>query len=626
MLDSFRKISKTWVGKLIGGFLIIGLAGFGISNVIFDIGTNTVARVGDEEITAREFQRAYSTDLQRFAQQMGQMPTPEQALAMGVPSATLNRLASDAAINSTAEQLGLGVSDDRLAIMLRQDPSFAGTLGQFERQNFLRVLQQSGFTEAEYFELQTRAARRQQLAAALFADISAPEAALELVSGYAGDTRSIDYLVLNETSVPAVAEPTEEELAAYLEEHQGEFRTVEERSVHVLSLSPETLAATITIPEAEIEAEYERTRASRTRPERRRIVQVALNTEAQQAVFEEGQAAGESFETLAAEAGVAPDDLGLLSETQVTDPALAEAAFGLAEGEFTVIPGVGGQRAVAVTEIEPGGETALAEVRDEIAQGLALEQARQDFLDILDQIEELRATFQPLPEIAARFDLPVHSLDVTSSGSELAEVPDLPQDERPRVAERIFAADEGQLTPAITLNSSHSLWFDLTAVEPARDQTLEEVGDEVRAALMAERTQEALAAEAERVVAELDAGRALSDIAAGLGEEVVRSAPFGRGGAELSAIGPEVAAAAFSGGSDHHGAARNAEGDHVVFEVAEIVPGTEESRDEVTTYLAETTRDSLFSEFVSGARDQTGLRINRQIFDQLINLDGTAGQ
>src|SRR5690606_20397844 len=350
--------------------------GFGISNVIFDIGTNTVARVGDEEITAREFQRAYSTDLQRFAQQMGQMPTPEQALAMGVPSATLNRLASDAAINSTAEQLGLGVSDDRLAIMLRQDPSFAGTLGQFERQNFLRVLQQSGFTEAEYFELQTRAARRQQLAAALFADISAPEAALELVSGYAGDTRSIDYLVLNETSVPAVAEPTEEELAAYLEEHQGEFRTVEERSVHVLSLSPETLAATITIPEAEIEAEYERTRASRTRPERRRIVQVALNTEAQQAVFEEGQTAGESFETLAAEAGVAPDDLGLLSETQVTDPALAEAAFGLAEGEFTVIPGVGGQRAVAVTEIEAGGETALAEVRGEIAQGLALEQAR----------------------------------------------------------------------------------------------------------------------------------------------------------------------------------------------------------------------------------------------------------
>src|SRR5690606_25576339 len=196
---------------------------------------------------------------------------------------------------------------------------------------------------------------------------------------------------------------------------------------------------------------------------------------------------------------------------------------------------------------------------------------------------------------------------------------------RPRVAERIFAADEGQLTPAITLNSSHSLWFDLTAVEPARDQTLEEVGDEVRAALMAERTQEALAAEAERVVAELDAGRALSDIASGLGEEVVRSAPFGRGGAELSAIGPEVAAAAFSGGSDHHGAARNAEGDYVVFAVAEVVPAAE-ATEEVANFLEQSARDSLFSEFVGGIRDQAGLRVNQQVFSQVVGLDGAAGQ
>jgi peptidyl-prolyl cis-trans isomerase D len=626
MLDSFRKISRTWVGKLIGAFLIIGLAGFGISNVIFDIGTNTVARVGDEEITAREFQRAYSTDLQRFAQQMGQMPTGEQALALGVPSSTLNRLASDAAINNLAERLGLGVSNDRLAIMLRRDPSFAGTLGTFERQNFLRVLQQSGFTETEYFELQTRAARRQQLAAALFADISAPEAAEELVSGYAGDTRSIDYIVLNEASIPPVAEPTEEELAAHLEEHQGEYRTEAERSVDVMTLSPQTLAETITIPEAEIEAEYERTRANRVRPERRQIQQVPLATEELRTAFQEGQAAGESFEALVAEAGLTPSDLGILSEAQVTDRALAEAAFGLEEGEFTIIPGVGGQRAVAVTEIEPGGETTLDEARGEIAQDLALEQARDDFLEILDQIEELRATFQPLPQIAERFGLPVHSLELTADGSALAAVPDLPEEDQARVAERIFSAEEEQLTAAVTLNASHNLWFDLKSIEPARDQTLDEVRDEVRAALIAERTQEALAAEAERVVAELEAGRPLPEVAGELGEEAVRSAPFGRGGAELSAIGPEVAEAAFSGGSDHHGFARNAEGNYVVFEVAEIVPAGEEATDEVTSYLEQTTRDSLFSAFVGGIRDEAGLRINRQVFDQLINLDGASGQ
>ena len=37
-------------------------------------------------------------------------------------------------------------------------------------------------------------------------------------------------------------EPTEEELAAYLTEHQAEFRTQETRTTDVLVLSPEALA------------------------------------------------------------------------------------------------------------------------------------------------------------------------------------------------------------------------------------------------------------------------------------------------------------------------------------------------------------------------------------------------
>jgi peptidyl-prolyl cis-trans isomerase D len=626
MLDSFRKISKTWFGKLIGGFLIIGLAGFGISNVIFDIGTNTVARVGDEEITAREFQRAYSTDLQRFAQQVGQMPTPEQSLAMGIPESTLNRLASAAAINRLAQQLGIGVSNDRLAIMLRQDPTFAGTLGQFERQNFLRALQQSGYTEAEYFELQKRAARRQQLETALFADTEPPAAALELVGGYAGDTRSIDYFVLNEDSIAPVAEPTEQELAAYLDEHQAEFRTQELRSVDVLTLSPETLAATITIPDAEVEAEYERTRASRAVAERRQIQQVPLTSEEHRQLFEEGLAAGESFEALVAEAGLRPTDLGLLSQAQVTDSALAEAAFGLEAGEFAIIPGVGGQRAVAVTEIVPGGEAPLDEVRDEIARDLALAQARDQYLDMLDQIEELRATFEPLQQIGERFGLPVRSVEVSASGSELSAVPEIPTEDRARVAQRIFAAQEEQLTPAVQLSANRNVWFDLEHIEPARDQTLEEVRAEVREAVIAERTQQALAAAAEQAVAQLDAGRSLSQVASELGERTVRSAPFGRGGAELSAIGPDVAAAAFAGGEDHYGSALNADGHHVVFEVAEIVPAADGATAEVTQFMERTLRDSLFGEFVAGVRDDAGLRINRQALNQLIAPDPATGQ
>lgn len=95
MLDNLRRLGRTWVGKVLGAFLLVGLAGFGISNVLLDFGANNVATVGSEDVTIPEFQRAYNADVNRFAQQIGRMPTPEEAMSFGIPSSTLNQLAAE---------------------------------------------------------------------------------------------------------------------------------------------------------------------------------------------------------------------------------------------------------------------------------------------------------------------------------------------------------------------------------------------------------------------------------------------------------------------------------------------------------------------------------------------------
>src|SRR5690606_20698682 len=196
-----------------------------------------------------------------------------------------------------------------------------------------------------------------------------------------------------------------------------------------------------TITDDEIAAEYERTKDSRTRPERRHIRQVPLTTE-QEAQFETGKAAGRTFDELLAEAGLTATDLGTLARSEVTDAQLAEAAFGLADGGFAIIPGIGGKRAVTATVTAPGGAVPLDEVREQIRESLALARARNDLIDILDQIEELRAAFRPLPEIAERYGLTLHTLDVTASGAELASVADLAEGDRARVAQAVFTASQ----------------------------------------------------------------------------------------------------------------------------------------------------------------------------------------
>src|SRR3569623_412507 len=308
MLNFMRRFASTWFGKILGGLLLIGLAGFGISNVLLDLGSTTLAKVGNEEITTTQFQRAYQQQLNQFAQQTGQMPTGPQAVQLGLPTTVLSKLASDAAVNQLAVSYGIGVSDAQLAKMVREAPSIANTLG-------------------------------------IFAGTAVPKTAGGLLNRYRNDTRSVEYFTLNSTSLPDIGTPTEDDLKKYLTDHQADFRTKETRTVDVLALTQDALATQPQYQptEDEVKAEYDRTKDSLTKVEKRDIQQVPLTDPSKEAFFKPGT----SFLDDVKAAGLTATAFGLQAKTEVVDASVAEAAFGLAkEGDFTIIPGIGAKRVI----------------------------------------------------------------------------------------------------------------------------------------------------------------------------------------------------------------------------------------------------------------------------------------
>lgn len=617
MLDSFRHLTKTWFGKILGAFLIVGLAGFGISNVITGFGTNTVATVAGQDISVRDYQRAYNNQVNAVAQQIGRVPTVEEANAFGVPGMVLDRLAGEAAINKLGEDLGLGVSEDRLGKMLAEDPSFSSALGSFDRTNFLRVLQQNGFTEAEYFDLQTKAARRQQLVSGLLSGAPAPATATDLLTRFSGDTRTVDYFVLNAQALPPVAEPTEEELATYLKDNQDKFRTKATRTVELLALSPDAIAANKKITDEEVAAEYERTKASRVKIERRTIKQVALNTPELEKAFTDGKAAGTPFADVLTASGATAQDLGNLAKTEVTDSGLADAAFGLALNDYAIIEGIGSKRAVTVSAIEPGGVISLEDAKADIAKQLALTQARNEYTDVLDQIEELRAAFKPLPEIASRFGLQTVTIPLTEAGAELANSPDIGAEDAQRIATAVFKAEQGNLAPTIQLSSTRNLWFDLKKVDEARDQTLDEVRDAVVTAWTDAKTDAAVSAEVAKLLDQVKAGTPFADVASSIGQFPILSQPLKRAGDGTTVLNQTVANEIFNGGPTHFGSAVNGDGDHVVFQVVEVNQGASDQTADIKKFVEEGSRDALYSDLLTGLKSEAGMRINDQVLKQL---------
>ena len=104
MLDSMRKHASGPVAKILIGILIISFGVWGVAGALSGIGTNTVAEVGNTEISVVDFDRAYRRELQNLSQQVGTQITPDQASQLSPAQVT--------EIATHAEQQHAGVIDE----------------------------------------------------------------------------------------------------------------------------------------------------------------------------------------------------------------------------------------------------------------------------------------------------------------------------------------------------------------------------------------------------------------------------------------------------------------------------------------------------------------------------------
>lgn len=622
MLDNLRNFGRSWIAKIFLGVLILAVAGFGIPSVFLDLNANTVARVGDQNIAARDFDRLYRTQINNFARQTGMAPTAQQSLAYGIPNAALARLADDASTDILAQNLGLGVSDAKLASLVRRDPNFASALGLFDAAEFSAMLRQSGFTEAEYLNIQRKMANREQIGL-IMDGARLPQVALDIAGAYENDQRSIDYVELNPVLFEVFDEPSEQDLSQFFDENQERFRTVETRIVQILLLTADTLAAGMEAGEAEIAAEYERTAAQYTAPERRSIHQLLLTDPDSEALFQAGIDQGRSFASVVSEAGLQTevDDLGTVAEAEISDSALAGLAFQLPENGYDILEGPQGARVVWISAIEEGGQQPLENVRDEVARSVNARTAQDSLLSVYDEIEEARAAFLPIEDVASRYGLTIYDIALTQDGEALSEIENLPADSDQTIVNAVFAAaEDAQFTPAINLGSNRTVFFTLDEVEPARQQTLEEVRDEAIAAWQDLQTEMNMVQTAEDIVADIDAGRDLFSVASERGQIAETSGTFARGSAGML-IDQDLAQAAFQGGEGHASYLTTQNGNVIVFQVTDVVAGASDGPSQVATTLQDSFSDLLYSGFVEGLRQDAGIRINEQALNRVIGLE-----
>ena len=135
------------------GLLLLGLLGFGITDVLVGRNNNTVAKVGNYKISSQEFIRSFQNDLRFYSTQLRNDISIEEAKSLGIPQLTLGKLINSKILESEMTKIGLSRGDSAVKASILKDSNFQDLSGKFNKDIYNSAISRAGLKLDEYENL-----------------------------------------------------------------------------------------------------------------------------------------------------------------------------------------------------------------------------------------------------------------------------------------------------------------------------------------------------------------------------------------------------------------------------------------------------------------------------------------
>lgn len=623
MLDLVRRGVKSWVAKVLLGVLVASFAVFGIGDVFSNSLGSSVASVGNQKVSAERFLAAFNGEMRGATQRFGQPVDVQLARQLGLDQQVLSRMAAEATLDQTMEDLSISAPDAVVAETIIADPSFQAA-GQFDDAQYKYLIAQNGFSIEGYEEQTRRALARNQLTAALVAGATAPAGAAEALLAYQGERRRIDYITLNIADhAENAGEADEATLAAHHEANPELFSAPEMRDAVYLHVSIDDMVSEFSPDEGELQALYDARSSLYAQPERRDLYQTIYGDEAEAAAAKARLDAGElDFDALLAERDETRADTSL---GDVTNGDLAEATAKAAfeatdEGVVGPIDTGFGFALIDVAAITPAETIPFEDARAELAIDLQREAAVDAAPGIAGEIDDLRAGGATLEEIASDLGLMLGQAKGVSADN---RNDDLTGD--PAFIADLFASEEGEERDLVENDDGGYFVLRLDGVTEAALRPLDAVRTEVTAHWRSTQLAASLRARAEALVERLNEGELLAVAADELGVDVQTEGPKTRAEGWVSITG-ELVETIFNTpmGGAGYSATPNAPGLVTIATVVGIEAAEEDADrlEALRAQLNQMTGSDALQLFLSAKQVEAGVNINTQLLESLLSQTG----
>jgi len=626
MLDTMRFAAKSWAMKAFLGLLLVSFLLWGIPEAFRYQGAgNALFSSGDSSIAANDYLFEQQNWLARYSAMTGRFLNPAELRAFAIPQQVMGQLQRHVLLDEEARRMKIGSSDETVLQLLQQDPLFHdATTGRFSPNSFLSFTQQMQIPQEAIFSQLERQARRDQILRSVTGGVNAPDVFYHALTLYGRETRSIDYIRLDPTSLTAISEPEEEALTAWFETQAQQFRAPEYRDITLMQMRREDLVNPQDVQDDALMAYYQQNRAALMAPERRIVEQLRFESreEADQAAAQ--LQTGMSFEDLVEARGQNLAEILLEARSKDEFPSLmAPEVFALAEGEIShVINDLAGPVILRLVSIEAPKPLEFQDVAQQLRQELAVRDSLQLMRENRDQIENARFDGASLTILAGEYGLELTQITVDASGitPQGEPVEGLPQQDA--LLKAAFQSAVGVDNDPL-FDAEGYLWYHVENVIPARNKTLDEVRPEAVQAWKEAQAQRLLDEQLDAWQTQLQQGQNLAQLGA-QNQLLVESVGGLQRGSVNAILGREANAAVFATFEGGYGAAPGPDGlSRLLFQVTGSADPVSTSRDtlpesEQAAIRAQFVRD-MEGQFLLFAQDAHPVSQNLQLLNMLLN-------
>ena len=254
-MESFRKVIKGWLGKVLLVLFLTPLALVGIEGYFSGGKSEDTAKlVNGQEISKKELETLSKTFKEQYlAYANGDETLLNQSF---IQNKAMDTLVARTLLLQQAEELGISLSDAQIEQMVAQQPSFQEN-GKFSESLYANYLRSVGMT-SQALIANLRQDHALKMLTSTFMDYAlVSKLDIEQIANLQTEQRTLHLASIKLDDYKKNVKVTPQEIAAYYNKHQNSFKQVASVDVDYVVLTPANVApANTQVTEAELQQAY----------------------------------------------------------------------------------------------------------------------------------------------------------------------------------------------------------------------------------------------------------------------------------------------------------------------------------------------------------------------------------